>query len=204
MSDTENPNIDNTDTNIISNEDANIDTENTEVGNISEVNAGKENAEEIVEVAVESESSSNDVNTANAYTGKISPALKKELGHIFIYVLIGVCILILAFLLINLFTGIPVYLKFDYTVILGAVFGGGVAFLNFFLMGLTVQKVASDTNKERAASRMKMSYTYRYLMQIAWIVIAILVPCFNSVAGIVPLLFPTMGIKIAAIIFKKY
>ena len=136
--------------------------------------------------------------------GTLSPALKKELKHILIYILIGVCLLILVFFLINLITEMPDYAKFDYTVILGAVCGGAVAFLNFFLMGLTVQKVASDTNKERAANRMKLSYTYRYLMQIGWIVAAILIPCFNSIAGIVPLLFPTLGIKIAAIVFKKY
>ncbi|MBR4345285.1 MAG: ATP synthase subunit I [Lachnospiraceae bacterium] len=141
---------------------------------------------------------------SDASAGKLSPALKKELGHILIYVLIGTVLLILVFFLLNLFIDMQEYARFDYTVILGAVCGGAVAFLNFFLMGLTVQKVASDTNKERAANRMKLSYTYRYLMQIAWIVMAILIPCFNSIAGIIPLLFPTLGIKIAAIIFKKY
>ena len=138
-------------------------------------------------------------------SGGLSPALKKELLHVFIYVTIGVTLLILVFFLLDLLIGdMPDYAKFDYTVILGGIGGGAVAFLNFFLMGLTVQKVASDTNTERARNRMKLSYTYRYLMQIAWIVTAILVPCFNSIAGIIPLLFPTMGIKIAAIIFKKY
>ena len=139
-----------------------------------------------------------------AASGGLSPALKKELFHIFIYVIIGVALLILIFFLLNQFIDMPDYAKFDHTVILGAVGGGAMAFLNFFLMGLTVQKVASDTNAERARNRMKLSYTYRYLMQIGWIVTAILVPCFNSIAGIIPLLFPTMGIKIAAIIFKKY
>jgi len=137
--------------------------------------------------------------------GKLSAALKKELKNILIYILIGVALLILVFYLINLFIKEPeTFLKFDYTVILGAVGGGAVAFLNFFLMGLTVQKVALDENKERAQSRMKLSYTYRYLMQIGWIVVAILVPCFNAVAGIIPLLFPALGIKVASIIFKKY
>lgn len=138
-------------------------------------------------------------------SGKLSPALKKEIRNIFIYVFIGVALLILVFFLINLFVDEPAdYVKFDYTVVLGALGGGLVAWGNFFLMGLTVQKVASDINEERARNRMKLSYTYRYLMQIAWIVIAILVPCFNFITGIIPLLFPTLGIKIAGIIFKKY
>ena len=143
--------------------------------------------------------------TPEAASGKLSPALKKEIRNICIYVFIGVALLILVFFLINLFVEEPAdYVKFDYTVILGALGGGLVAWGNFFLMGLTVQKVASDTNEERARNRMKLSYTYRYLMQIAWIVIAILVPCFNFITGIIPLLFPTLGIKIAGIIFKKY
>ncbi|MBP5311980.1 MAG: ATP synthase subunit I [Clostridia bacterium] len=131
--------------------------------------------------------------------------MKKEIRNIFIYVFIGVALLILVFFLINLFIKEPAdYVKFDYTVVLGALGGGLVAWGNFFLMGLTVQKVASDTNEERARNRMKLSYTYRYLMQIAWIVFAILVPCFTFITGIIPLLFPTLGIKIAGIIFKKY
>ena len=135
----------------------------------------------------------------------MSDALKKELRHIVIYVLIGVCFMLLVFFILNLiFTDLPDLFRFDYTAVLGAVGGGAVAILNFFLMGLTVQKVASDTNKERAQNRMKLSYTYRYLMQIAWIVIAILVSCFNYLTAIVPLLFPTLGIKIAGVIFKKY
>lgn len=138
-------------------------------------------------------------------SGKLSPALKKELMHIIIYVSIGLVILFgVMFLLMAIFPEMKESPDFAYwKILLGGFGGGGVAVFNFFLMGLTVQKVASDTNQDRARNRMKLSYTYRYLMQIAWIVIAILVPCFNYVAGIVPLLFPSLGIKIASIIFKK-
>jgi hypothetical protein len=108
------------------------------------------------------------------------------------------------FVIMCIFPEIKSNEEFEYLKIaLGGIGGGGVAFLNFLLMGLTVQKVAADTNQERARSRMKLSYTYRYLMQVAWIVIAILVPCFNYISGIIPLLFPSFGIKIAAIVFKK-
>ena len=146
-------------------------------------------------------------NTAqdNAGSGKLSPALKKELRNIFIYILIGLCIMFVVFFVIMcIFPEIKSNEEFEYwKIALGGMGGGGVAFLNFLLMGLTVQKVAADTNQERARSRMKLSYTYRYLMQVAWIVIAILVPCFNYISGIIPLLFPSFGIKIASIIFKK-
>ncbi|MBO4509765.1 MAG: ATP synthase subunit I [Lachnospiraceae bacterium] len=137
--------------------------------------------------------------------GKLSPALKKELKNIFLYIIIGLCIMFAIFFAVMcIFPEIKENTEFEYwKIALGGICGGGVAFLNFLLMGLTVQKVAADDNKERARSRMKMSYTYRYLMQIAWIVIAILVPCFNYIAAIIPLLFPSFGIKIASIIFKK-
>ena len=136
---------------------------------------------------------------------KISPALKKELRNIFIYIVIGLCIMFGIFVLVLcIFPDIKSVPEFEHwKIALGGIGGGAVAFLNFLLMGLTVQKVAADTNVERGRNRMKLSYTYRYLMQVAWIVIAILVPCFNYISGIVPLLFPSFGIKIASIFFKK-
>jgi len=142
---------------------------------------------------------------SNVHSSKLSQALKKELRNIIIYVAIGLVIMFgVFFLFICIFPEISESEDFEYwKIALGGIAGSGIAVLNFFLMGLTVQKVASDPNAERARNRMKLSYTYRYLMQIAWIVIAILVPCFNYVAGIVPLLFPSLGIKIASIIFKK-
>ncbi|MCR4625640.1 MAG: ATP synthase subunit I [Lachnospiraceae bacterium] len=138
--------------------------------------------------------------------GKLSAALRKELKNVIIYVLIGLVILFgVVFLLMQIFPEMKETPDFAYwRVALGGAGGGSIAVLNFFLMGLTVQKVASDTNPDRARNRLKLSYTYRYLMQIAWIVIAILVPCFNYITGIVPLLFPSLGIKLASIIFKKY
>ena len=36
-----------------------------------------------------------------------------------------------------------------------------------------------------------------------WVIIAIVAPCFHFVAGIVPLLFPGTGIKIAGIFHTK-
>ena len=143
--------------------------------------------------------------TDSTQNGKISPALKKELRNIFLYIIIGLCIMFgVFFLVICIFPEIKANEEFAYwKIALGGIGGGAVAFLNFLLMGLTVQKVAADQNPDRARSRMKLSYTYRYLMQVAWIVVAILVPCFNYIAGIVPLLFPSFGIKISSIFFKK-
>lgn len=130
----------------------------------------------------------------------LQPSVKKECNKVLLYVAIGVVLDVLVFFILNLI--FPDSIPFDYTVIVGAVAGGAVAYLNFFLMCLTVQKVAADTDDARARNRMKVSYTYRYFMQIGWIVAAVLIPCFQPVAAVVPLLFPTLGIKIAAIFIR--
>ena len=40
------------------------------------------------------------------------------------------------------------------------------------------------------------------LFQMLWVIIAIAAPCFHYAAGIIPLLFPGTGIKIAGILKK--
>ena len=70
-------------------------------------------------------------------------------------------------------------------------------------MGLTVQKVAAQTNEDAARTRMKASYSQRMMAQMLWVVLAIVLPCFQFAAGIIPLLFPSMGIKIMGILKKN-
>ena len=93
----------------------------------------------------------------------------------------------------------PAQIPFDYRVILGGFGGGAVAVLNFFLMGVTVQQVVDTEDEDLAKNRMKASYSRRMLMQMLWVVIAIAAPCFYFAAGIIPLLFPSLGIKIMAL-----
>ena len=90
----------------------------------------------------------------------------------------------------------PQQIPFNYTVILGGLAGGIVAVANFFLMGLTVQQVASTTDEDLAKSKMKASYSQRFLLQVVWIILAIVLPCFQFAAGILPLLFPSLSIKL--------
>ena len=72
--------------------------------------------------------------------------------------------------------------------------GGGFAILNFFLLGLTVQKIAAETDEKRAKLKLQGSYTIRMLFTLAVIVIAVKVPCFVWPAAVVPLLFPRLTI----------
>ena len=80
--------------------------------------------------------------------------------------------------------------------------GGVIAVLNFFLMGLAVQKAASATDEGTARMKLKASYSQRFMMMILWVIVAIVAPCFQFVAGIAPLLFPGTGLKFVGIFHK--
>ncbi len=131
---------------------------------------------------------------------KLSPAIKKETVRVAAMTAIGVVCMIIVFAILHQF--LPEKVPFDYRVILGGLAGGFVAVLNFFLMGLTVQKVANTEDEDLARSRMKASYSRRMMLQMGWVIVAIVVPIFQPVAGILPLLFPSTGIKLLAITGK--
>lgn len=132
--------------------------------------------------------------------GDVQPAVKKETKRVSISTTTGVVLMWIAFAVLHF--AMPQKVPFDYTVILGGLGGGIIAVLNFFLMGLTVQKVAASTDEDFARSRMKASYSQRMMLQMLWVVVAIVAPCFHFVAGIVPLLFPSIGIKLMGIMKK--
>lgn len=129
---------------------------------------------------------------------KIQSAVKTETGKIALGTGIGVIIMYLVFFVLNrLF---PTWAPFDYKVILGGIGGFIVAVGNFFWMAITVQKVANTQDEDKARSVMGVSYRYRTLLQLLWVILAIVVPVFNLVAGIVPLFIPSLFIKLRGII----
>ncbi len=107
----------------------------------------------------------------------------------------GGCCLAMFLIFFVLHRLVPEQVPFDYRVILGGVLGTCVASLNFFLMGITVQKVANTEDKDIAYQTMKASYRNRNLMQIIWIVICMVVPVIQIAAGIIPLFFPSIMLK---------
>lgn len=131
---------------------------------------------------------------------QVQPAVKKETIRVAVSTSVGVVLMWILFFVLHLM--MPEQIPFDYTVFLGGIAGGIVAVLNFFFMGLTVQKVASSTSEDAARMSMKASYSRRMLLQMLWVVIAIAAPCFQFAAGIAPLLFPSIGIKLTGILKK--
>ena len=131
----------------------------------------------------------------------VQPAVKKETKRVVKITAVGLILMWILFAVLH-FT-MPDKVPLDYPVFLGGIGGGAVAVLNFFLMGLAVQKAASASDEGTARMKLKASYSQRFLMQILWVILAIVAPCFHFVAGIAPLLFPGTGIKIMGIFHNK-
>ena len=107
----------------------------------------------------------------------VQPAVKKETGKVAAITGIGLILMWIVFGVLHAF--MPQKVPFDYTVFLGG--------------------AAAATDEDTARMRIKASYSQRMLIQMLWVILAIVAPCFHFVAGIVPLLFPGTGIKIAGI-----
>lgn len=137
----------------------------------------------------------------------LQPAVKKETRNVSIYTGIGIIVMWIGFALVKFTVPRETVLNYeyiDYRVILGGLGGGFVAILNFLLMGIAVQHVASTEDEKVARSIMKRSYSRRMLLQIVWLAVALAAPCFHGIASILPLLFPTLGIKIMGILSFRF
>ena len=124
---------------------------------------------------------------------KIDPAIKKETLNVSLVVLILSCLMEAVFLIIG---------KWDYTVLLGNLLGSGIGILNFFLMGIGLQKALNKDEKEAKAT-ISFSHTMRYFLVAVVVVLGVVLKCFNTLATVVALFFPIWGIYIRAFINKK-
>ena len=138
--------------------------------------------------------------TMSGLLKNVQPAVKKETKRVVMITGAGLILMWILFAILH-FT-MPDKVPFDYTVILGGIGGGVIAVLNFFLMGIAVQKAASATDEGTARMKLKASYSQRFMMMILWVIVAIVAPCFQFVAGIAPLLFPGTGLKFVGIFHK--
>lgn len=121
---------------------------------------------------------------------KLQPGPKKELTHIAGGTALCTAVMWVAFAALHVAGWAP----FDYTVILGSLLGAAIAVGNFAVLCLTVQRgIEIDDEKERK-KLFQLSYNGRMLLQAAWVVIVIVAPCFQLVAGVAPLLFPRVTI----------
>ena len=120
---------------------------------------------------------------------KIDKVVLQETAYIAVWTLILSAVMQAVFLVIG---------KWDYTVILGNLLGAAANLLNFFLMALTVQKALEKEEKE-AKQAMKLSHSMRMLMLFVIALLGILLPCFNTIASVIPFFFTRI-----AIMFRQF
>lgn len=88
------------------------------------------------------------------------------------------------------------------SVLLGNIYGGAVAVLNFFLLGLTVQSALGKDEKE-AKNTVKLSLTGRMLLLFAAGALGVALPWFDSLAAVLPFVFPRISVYFRAYFEKK-
>ena len=129
---------------------------------------------------------------------RVQETVKKETVQIAVQSSIATIVMWICIFVLHRF--LPEKVAFDYRVILSGLLGTAVAVMNFFLMGVTVQSVLNVENQEEAYQKMRLSYRNRTMLQLVWIILAVVLPCFQPVAGILPLLFPGAFLRIKGIL----
>lgn len=85
---------------------------------------------------------------------KVDKIVKKETLNLALGILICSAITQIGFI---------IFRQYSLAVFLGTLYGGGIALLNFFLMGLTVQNVTKLEDENMAKKKMQFSYSLRQL-----------------------------------------
>lgn len=124
---------------------------------------------------------------------KIDKVVLKETKYIAVWVLLFSAILQAVFLVIG---------QWDYTVLLGNLLSGTACVLNFFSMGITVQKAVEKEEKE-AKQAMKSSNMLRTFFLFVVVVLGVLLDCFSTWATVIPMFFPRVAIAMRPLWDRK-
>lgn len=123
----------------------------------------------------------------------IEPAVKKETAYIAGWSLLLSVVMELVFWIVG---------AMDYTVPLGNLLGVAASLLNFFLMGLTIQS-AVGLEEKAASAKLKLSQRLRMLMVLVLAVLGLVLPCFHTIAVLVPFFFPRIAISFRPLFDRK-
>ncbi len=124
---------------------------------------------------------------------KVDATIKKETKYIAYFSLILSVIMQAVFLLLK---------RWDYTVLLGNLLSFSVAVLNFYIMGITVQK-AVLMDESDARKLIKSSHSLRTAGMFLLLAIGVALPIFNTIAVIVPVFFPRIAVTFRPLIKDK-
>ena len=134
-------------------------------------------------------------------------AVLRETGRLAVVILIMVLVMLGVYAVIG---------RFGAPVALGGLYTGALTVANFFFMGLTVQGITDraaekqrDEDELAAFSRdmenlMKLSRTLRMAALFGLIVLGITVFGFDPLATILPIVFPTLAIRVLQILDVKF
>lgn len=104
---------------------------------------------------------------------------------------IGEAIMLLVMLVVYAVLG-----RFALPVVLGGLIGGAYAVFNFFMLGMTVQKVVAirEENEVLATMKLRSSYSMRMVGMLIVAIIAFALPFVDGLACIIPMVFPRLTI----------
>lgn len=124
---------------------------------------------------------------------KANETIKKETKYIAYFCAVLGVIMQLVFVALK---------RWDYRIISGNLLSYAISVLNFYFMGLTVQKaVTMDENDARKL--MKSSQGLRNAGIFIAVVIGVVAPYFNTIAVILPIFFPRIAVSFRPLIKDK-
>ena len=124
---------------------------------------------------------------------KIDKTVIKETKYITMFVLLFSVLMQAIFLIIG---------DWNYKVLLGNIYGIAMAIGNFFVMGLYIQKAVSQ-EPDDAKKTIKASQSVRFAALMLFTGIGVVVPVFNWITVVAPLVFPSFAIYLRPIVDKR-
>lgn len=114
---------------------------------------------------------------------KIDGTVKKETAYVAIAEAILIAIMLAVYLIIS---------KFTLNVLFAALTSGAVTVLNFFVMGLTVQKAVTVDDDSDRRKLIRASQLVRLLVMGVVVIVCAVFPKFDIFALFIPLFFPRL------------
>ena len=114
---------------------------------------------------------------------KIAGTVKKETAYVAIAEAILIAVMLAVYLIIS---------KFTLNVLFAALTSGAVAVLNFFVMGLTVQKAVTVDDDSDRRKLIRASQLVRLLVMGVVVIVCAVFPKFDIFALFIPLFFPRL------------
>ncbi|HHU74674.1 MAG TPA: ATP synthase subunit I [Clostridiales bacterium] len=130
---------------------------------------------------------------------KVDTVVKKETINIGIGIIFWSILLQIIFMIIG---------RYSLPVLFGTIYGGIISLLNFFLMGLSIQKITKIPDKNKAKMRMQASYATRQLGLMILVgfglYMAVNYEIFHWIPIVLAVLYPRLTIAFGGLFRKEW